>query len=223
MIRFKDALLIILTGIFLVACTNTYYVKLYDPLTYEESRFAPRDVQEGKPIGAEKIRVVIKGTADSRSDKTRLGDLVQYGVARTILFDKDIVLSHLFTNNLINCFELAGYEVILPKKFEATSEFNKEKADALIESEVMGFWVSMYMLPLEGNYVWGGVRFNVRLYEPETLREIWGDRFMGVSESWGIFDTEARYERIINQAYAKAMSDLFKAISDKKVKDILKK
>ena len=66
MIRFKYALPIILIGISLVACTHTYHVKLYDPLTYGESRFAPRDVQEGKPIGAEKIRVVIKGlqTAD---------------------------------------------------------------------------------------------------------------------------------------------------------------
>ena len=225
MIRFKNALLIILIGIPLVACTYpcTYYVKLYDPLTYEESKFAPRDVQGGKPIAKEKIRVVIKRTTDSRSDKTRLGGLVQYGVTRTILFDKDVGLSDLFTNNLINCFELAGYEVILPEKFEAASESDKEKADALVESDVMGFSVSMYMLPLEGNYVWGFVRFNVKLYEPETLREIWGDRFMGVSESWGIFDTEARYERIINQAYAKAMSDLFKAISDKKIRDILKK
>ena len=196
--------------------------KLYDPLTYEESKFAPRDVQGGKPIAKEKIRVVIKRTNDSRSDKTRLGGLVQYGVTRTILFDKDVALSDLFTNNLINCFELAGYEVILPEKFEAASESDKEKADALVESDVMGFSVSMYMLPLEGNYVRGFVRFNVKLYEPETLREIWGDRFMGVSESWGIFDTRSRYEGIINQAYAKAMSDLFKAISDNKIRDILK-
>jgi len=110
MIRLKNALLIILIGIPLVACTHTYYVKLYDPLTYEESRFAPRDVQEGKPTGAEKIRVVIKRSTDSRSDKTRLGDLVQYGVARTILFDKDIVLSDLFTNNLITLLSKIGFK-----------------------------------------------------------------------------------------------------------------
>ena len=225
MIRLKNALLIILIGIPLVACTYpcTYYVKLYDPLTYEESKLTPSDVQEGKSIATEKIRVVVKKTTDNRSDKAKLGGLVQYDVTRTILFDKDVVLSDLFTNNLINCFELAGYEVILPEKFGATSEFDKEKVDALVEFEVMGFSVSMYMLPLEGYYVWGFVRFNVKLCEPGELREIWGDRFVGVSESWGIFDTEARYERIINQAYAKAMSDLFNAISDKQIENILKK
>jgi hypothetical protein len=155
---FKNALLITYIGMSLVACT--YHVKLYDPLTYGKNKVAHGDVQGGKPIAADKIKVVIKRTTDNRLDKTRIGGLIGKSgqVFRTILFEKDVVFLDMFKNNLLNCFESAGYEVILIEKYEAASAFDKEKVKVFIESEVMRFWALLDQQPF-GDRVAADVMF----------------------------------------------------------------
>jgi hypothetical protein len=219
----RNALGLIFIGISLTACAlGVDRVKLYDPLTYkpvqeEGAKVAYADVQEIKPIAGEKIKVVIKGVRDNRPDITRIGVKKNaYGMAMgSVDVEKDVVFLELFTKNLINCFELAGYEAIPIKKFEATPTIDKEKAKAFIESEIRTFWVEFipgfFVVDAASNVI-----FEIRLFEPETNREIWSETFRGKGKVSGMAVTRAMFERSINLAYTEAMRSFYKTISDEK-------
>jgi hypothetical protein len=223
---FRNTFFLLLLSILLAACTHR--VKLYDPLTYgpsekEGTQVAQTGFQETKPIPAEKIRMVIKKAKDLRLDITKIGDA---GFLEPVEVEKGVVLSDVFTKNLMNCFELAGYEVISIDTFEAASSVDREKVTAWIEPEIMRFWVEFrlsdqavrQLLNLRESE--GDVMFQVRLYGPDRKREIWSQIFEGKGNSSRAFRS---LERSINSAYAEAMRDLYKAISDQKIRDILQK
>ena len=223
---FRSALFLLLLSILLTACTHR--VKLYDPLTYgpgekEGTRVAQTGFQEPKPIPAERIRMVIKKAKDLRLDITRVGDA---GFLEPVEIEKGVVLSDVFTKNLTNCFELAGYEVIPIDTFEAGSSVDREKVKAWIEPEIMRFWVEVRVSDqllrqfFNLREAQGEVMFRVRLYGPDGKREMWTQIFEGKANS---SRTSRSLERSINSAYAEAMRDLYKTISDQKTRDILQK
>ncbi len=223
---FRNTLFLLLLGIPLAACTHR--VNLYDPLTYgpgekEGSRVAQTGFEEPKPNPAEKIRMVIKKAKDLRLDITKIGDA---GFLEPVEVKKGVVLSDVFTKNLMNCFELAGYEVISVDTFEAASSVDREKVNAWIEPEIMRFWVEFrasdqtlrQLLNLRDAE--SEVMFQVRIYGPDRKREIWRHIFEGKGNSSRAFRS---LERSINSAYAEAMRDLYKAISDQKIREFLQK
>ena len=172
---------------------------------------------------AERIRMVIKKAKDLRLDITKIGDA---GFLEPVEIGKGVVLSDVFTKNLTNCFELAGYEVIPIDTFEAGSSVDREKVKAWIEPEIMRFWVEVRVSDQVQRQFFnlreaeGEVMFRVRLYGPDGKREMWTQIFEGKGNSSRAFRS---LERSINSAYAEAMRDLYKAISDQKIRDILQK
>jgi hypothetical protein len=64
------------------------------------------------------------------------------------------------------------------------------------------------------------VMFQIRIYGPDRKREIWRHIFEGKGNSSRAFRS---LERSINSAYAEAMRDLHKAISDQKTREFLQK
>jgi hypothetical protein len=223
---FRNILFLLLLGIPVAACTH--HVNLYDPLTdgpgkTEGSRVARTGFEEPKPMPAERIRMVINKARDLRLDITKIGDA---GFFEPVEVKKGVVLSDVFTKNLMNCFELAGYEVISIDTFEAASSVDREKVTAWIEPEIMRFWVEFRLSDqalrqlLNLREAEGDVMFQVRLYGPDRKREIWSQIFEGKGNSSRAFPS---LERSINSAYAEAMRNLYKAISDQKIRDILQK
>jgi len=223
---FRNTFFLLLLSILLAACTHR--VKLYDPLTYgpgrkEGTQVAQTGFQETRSIPAEKIRMVIKKAKDLRLDIKKIGDA---GFLEPVEVEKGVVLSDVFTKNLMNCFELAGYEVIPIDTFEAASSVDREKVKAWIEPEIMRFWVELRLSDqalrqlLNLREAEGDVMFQVRLYGPDRKREIWSQIFEGKGNSSRAFRS---LERSINSAYAEAMRELYKAISDQKIRDILQK
>ena len=222
----RNTFFLLLLSILLAACTHR--VKLYDPLTYgggekEGTPVAQAGFQEPKPIPAEKIRMVIKKAKDLRLDITKIGDA---GFLEPVEVKKGVVLSGVFTKDLMNCFELAGYEVIPVDTFEAASSVDREKVKAWIEPEIMRFWVEFRLSDqalrqlLNLREAGADVMFQVRLYGPDRKREIWSQIFEGKGNSSRAFRS---LERGINSAYAEAMKGLYKAISDQKIRDLLQK
>ena len=229
---FRNALFIIVIGISLAAC-STMRLKLYDPLTYGMSKTTQTDVKEVKLVTTEKIRVVIKKAKDLRPailsknlrpGVTRIGGFINvFGqVVHSFELEKDVVFLDLFTNNLISCFELAGYEVIPFEEFEVSSTVDKEKAKVLIESEILTFWVAVTPGISYIPDAPSGVAFTVILYELETRREIWSEVFMAKSQAYSL-KASVRYEKSINLAYAEAIRDLYKVISDGVMRNLLQK
>jgi len=226
----RNSLCLIFIGIFFTACSTAHF-KIYDPLTYRKGIVTQTDVQGVKSTNAEKIRVVIKKSYDIRPDivsknlrpgSTRIGGFINiFGqVVHSFELEKGVVFVDLFTDNLIRCFELAGYEAVPHEKYETNSTIDKEKFKGLIESQIITFWVGvlpgMYQIDAPSN-----VTFKVGLYELETNQEIWGEMITGRSHVFPL--TVASYEKGINLAYADAMKNLYKAISDEKFRNFLQK
>ena len=223
---FRNTLFLLLLGIPLAACTHR--VNLYDPFTYgpgekEGSRVAQTGFEEPKPNPAEKIRMVIQKAKDLRLDITKIGDA---GFLEPVEVKRGVVLSDVFTKNLMNCFELAGYEVISLDTFEAASSVDREKVNAWIEPEIMRFWVEFRASDqtlrqlLQLRDAESEVMFQVRIYGPDRKQEIWRHIFEGKGNSSRAFRS---LERSINSAYAEAMRDLYKAISNRKTREFLQK
>jgi hypothetical protein len=228
--KLRNLFILMVIGVSLMACAfGTDRVKLYDPLTYkpvpeEGVKAAYADVQDIKPITGEKIRMVIKGIRDNRPDISIIGAKKNtYGMTTgKVDVEEGVVFLDLFTKNLINCFELAGYEVIPAKVFEATSQIDKGNVKASINTEIRTFWVE-FMPGFWTVDAASNVIFEVRLFEPETTREIWSEIFRGQGKVSGMAVTRGMFEKSINIAYAEAMRNFYKAISDRKFRNMFEK
>lgn len=195
---------------------DSLFIRLHDPFTFGTSKSTQANVQEFKPMPGEKVRVVIKKAKDLRAIKK----MVAGNRYTPIMLENDAVLSDLFTENLTRCFEIAGYEVIPLGQFEATLTTNKEAVKAIIDSEIISFWVSSRS---DFPGLLGSVTFKIGVYEPKTNQEIWSEMFTGGSRTYPFFPTREKVEKSINLAYAEAMKKLYRAISDEKFKTLLRK
>lgn len=218
-------------GILLTACAfGTDRVKIYDPLTYKpateegETKAANADVQEVKPIAGEKISLVMKRIRDNRLDISKIGAKKNsYGMETgKVDVESGVVFIDLFTKNFVNCLESAGYEITPLKKFDSSSQTDKEKVRGFVEAEIRTFWTTFMPGFFTVDAV-GDVIFEVRLYEPETNKEIWSEMFRGKGTVSGVAVTRGMYEKSINMAYSEAMKNLYHAISDEKLRNMLQK
>lgn len=221
--------LVILLVLLMGCAFGTDRIKLYDPLTYkptaeERVKLAYADAPEIKPFVGETIRLTIKKIKDNRPDISKIGvKKNSYGmVTGSVDVEKGVVFLDIFTNNLIKCFELAGYEVIPTKKLGMTSEADKENIKGSIDADIRVFWVE-FMPGFWTVAAVSNVIFEIRLFESDTGREIWREIFRGEGKVSGMAVTRGMYEKSINIAYSEAMMNLYKAISDEKMRRIFKK
>lgn len=229
-LRFRNLLSLMLISVSLLACAfGTDRVRLYDPLTYKPIseggvKQAYADVPDIKPMTGEKIQIAIRRVRDNRPDISKIGAKKNsYGMTTgRVDVEEGVVFLDLFTRNLINCFELAGYKVIPVRKFEATPPIDKDNVKASIDAEIRTFWVE-FMPGFWSVDAASNVIFEVRLFEPETNREIWSEIFRGQGKVSGMAVTRGMFEKSINIAYAEAMRSFYTAISEEKIKNFLKK
>jgi hypothetical protein len=229
--RFRNLFGIICISILLSACAfGTDRVKLFDPLTYKPgteeggTKVANAAVQEIKPVGGEKINLVMKRIRDNRLDISKIGSKKNsYGMETgKVDVESGIVFIDLFTKNFVDCLEMAGYQITPLKKYDASSPAEKGRVKGLVEAEIRTFWTTM----MPGFFTVdaaGDVIFEVRLYEPETNKEIWSEMFRGKGVASGVAVTQGMYEKSINMAYSEAMKNFYHAISDEKIRNMLTK
>ena len=214
----------------LSACAfGTDRVKIHDPLTYKPAgdkgvKAANAGVQEMKPVSGEKIGLVLKRISDNRTDISKIGAKKNtYGMETgKVDVEEGVVFLDLFTKNLIDCLEWAGYEITPLKKYDGASQTDKNKFKGFVEAEIRTFWTTFMPGFFTVDAV-GDVIFEVRLYESETSKELWSEMFRGKGTVSGVAATRGMYEESINIAYSEAMKNFFSAISDEKVKSTLRK
>jgi hypothetical protein len=106
-------------------------------------------------------------------------------------------------------------------------EYELKKSEAIIcvrfnpwrfKNETVEFMPGFWTVDAASNVI-----FEVRLFEPETNREIWSDIFRGQGKVSGMAVTRGMYEKSINIAYAEAMRNFYRAISDERMKNIFRK
>ncbi len=214
--------------VLLSACAfGTDRVKLHDPLAYnpgEGAGIKAANADEVKPVAGEKVNLVLKRMRDNRTDISKIGAKKNtYGMETgKVDVEEGVVFMDLFAKHFVNCLELAGYEVIPLKTFDLASQADKEKAKGFVEAEIRTFWTT-FMPGFFAVDAVGDVIFEVRLFDPETNKEIWSEMFRGKGTVSGMAVTRGMYEKSINIAYSEAMKNLYNAISDDKIKGMLKK
>jgi len=238
--KFKVFLSLLFVGVSLPACVTQ--VKLYDPLIYKPIRadgikVTYGDVSEINPVNGEKIKVAIREIRDKRPNISCLGAKpssfdgvlfilfpISYLFMETGKVDVEngVIFLDLFKKHLINAFELVGFEIVPIASSDLTSMTEKESIKAFIEAEVKTFWVEF----IKGFAVVGAeseVLFEITLTEPNTNRIIWSDIFKGGNKvSSKLALRNEAFEQSINSAYAEAMKNFYRAISDDNFKNMLR-
>jgi len=211
-------------GICFTGCaTGVDHVKLYDPLTYQVPKNTGADVaydaaiQDVKPETSERMKLAIRKVRDTRLDISSIGVKKNtYGMAMgKIDVEESVNLLNLFKKNLINCLELAGYEVV-----DASQTREKIGSEPSVDVDIRMFWVEFmpgfFVVDAASNVI-----FEMRLIDSQTNQEIWSDTFRGKGKvSSGFAVTKDMFEQSINIAYAEAMKSLYVAIADGKLKNL---
>jgi len=225
----RNGLCVLILGLLVISCAfGTDRVKLYDPLTYkpeqqEGTNTAIASSVEVKPMEGDLILLALKRIRDNRPDISRIGAKKNtYGInTGNVDVEESVVFVDLFTKNLINCFESAGYKTMAMREYDTISSLDKEKVKGLIETEIRNFWVEfmpgMFVVDAASNVV-----FEVRLYDPAGNKEIWSETFRGTGKVSGMAVTRSMFERSINIAYAEATRQLRSALADEKTRRIFK-
>lgn len=228
--KFRILISSIFVMCFFTACAmGVDRVKLYEPLTYkpekeEAVKSAHAAVPQEKKLNSKNIKLAMNKVKDNRQDISCIGAKKNaYGMKMgKVDVEEGVVFIDLFKKNLINAFELAGYEIVPVKSSATNFADNKEDAKALVDAEVRTFWVEfmpgLFVVDAESDVI-----FEVRFIDRETNREIWSETFRGKGKVSGIAVTRSMFEESINLAYADAMKKFYGAISDDKVRNLFTK
>ncbi len=92
---------------------------------------------------------------------------------------------------------------------------------AFVDADVRAFWTEF----MPGFFVVDAasdVVFEVKLSRPDSTREIWSDTFRGKGKVSGMAVTRGMFEESLNLAYSEAMKNLYKEISEDKMRQAFK-
>jgi len=214
----KKCLGLIVGCILLVGCaTGVDNVKLYQPLEYEpqQKSVVYASASEYKPVEGNKILLALRRVSDSRPDISVIGVKKNtYGMPMgKVDVEKGKVFIDLFTQNLVEVLNRAGFEVIEPQKYKILHEEKKQEAKLLLDADVRTFWVEcmpgFWAVSADSNVI-----FEVHLFNAETNQEIWSETFRGKGHVPGLAIDRKGFEQSINMAYSEAMKSFYKVISD---------
>ncbi|MCW1299549.1 MAG: hypothetical protein QXD02_04490 [Candidatus Parvarchaeum sp.] len=114
---FIKFILLFLMCFFTACATGVSHVKLYDPLTYKsekEKGVGSVYASIHQQLSSKNIKLAMNKVKDNRPDITCIGVKKNtYGMKMgKVDVEEGVVFIDLFKKNLINVFELAGYEII---------------------------------------------------------------------------------------------------------------
>ncbi|MCK5681220.1 hypothetical protein KAI46_10475, partial [bacterium] len=112
----------------------------------------------------------------------------------------DKKLDSLLTQYFSVALQEAGYEVTIFDE-QSQDDLSKAKFDAIIEGEIITFWMDLYMM------VWHKVALDVRAINPTDEKLLWEGRIEGAEHRALWIGATGEYERIIREALTKALNN----------------
>lgn len=111
---------------------------------------------------------------------------------------KEVKIEELLTQYFIEALQQAGYNAVLDKSSPG-SVAPQLKCDAIIEGEVVEFWLDLYMM------VWHKVGVNVKAINPADQKVLWEKLIQGSETRTLWVGAKGEFERVIREAMTKAL------------------
>lgn len=110
-----------------------------------------------------------------------------------------VKIDELLTQYFIDALKQAGYNAFLEKPALAGAPTPQLKCDAIVEGEVVTFWMDLYMM------VWHQVGVKVKALNPATQAVVWERNIQGSEKRTLWVGATGEFERIVREAMTKAL------------------
>ncbi len=162
--------------------------------------------------------VLVKQFTDKRKDTQYIGNKRNlYGmVLGHIGTEEGVKLEVLLTTYFADALKEAGYNAII-QETQVTSIPNLIKFDAIIEGEILEFWLDLYMA------VWHKVDVKVKAINSRTQKVFWEKDIQGEQKNVLWVGATSEYEKVINQALTKALNQAAKEFASDEFYRTMKK
>jgi hypothetical protein len=132
--------------------------------------------------------------------------------------EEGVSLTDVLTNYFVEAMREAGYTVVVSKGTNAPQESEKMKFDAMIDGEIIEFWLDLYMA------VWHYTTIKLTAKHPDSKEVLWEKVIHGEEKNTLWLGATSEYEKAIRQSLTKALNktaselaseDFFKAVKGK--------
>ena len=108
-----------------------------------------------------------------------------------------VSIGNLLTEYFVEALHRVGYQADI---YDKTVDYDKETYDAIIEGEIVEFWMDLYMA------VWHRVGVKVKALDVLSEKVLWEKLIQGAEKRVLWIGATSEYERIIREAITKALN-----------------
>ena len=114
--------------------------------------------------------------------------------------EEGLNLNDVLTNYFVEAMREAGYTVVVSKETKAPEELEKVKFDAMIDGEIVEFWLDLYMA------VWHYTTTKLTAKHPDSKEVLWEKVIHGEEKNVLWIGATSEYEKVIRQSLTKALN-----------------
>ena len=119
--------------------------------------------------------------------------------------ESGVSLAEILTKYFAESLSEAGYKTVVMKEAKMPDGSEKIKFDAMLEGEIVEFWMDLYVA------VWHKVGVKLTVKHPDSKEVLWEKLVQGEEKNVLWLGATGEYEKVIHQALTKALN---KAISE---------
>jgi len=162
--------------------------------------------------------LLVKRFTDKRPVTAFIGNKRNgYGmVVGNIGLQDGILLEDLLTQYFAEALREAGYNAVIDKDRQQFPQQNI-KFDAVIDGQIVEFWLDLYMA------VWHRVGVVIRVLDPDSNKVLWENIMEGAEKRVLWIGATGEYERIIREALTKALNRAAEEFASDRFQQAIKK
>lgn len=117
--------------------------------------------------------------------------------------EEGVKLENLLTGYFAEALKEAGYKVVIEEPQSADKQHG-EKFDAIIDGEILEFWLDLYMK------VWQTIEIKTRAIQPVNRTVLWEETIKADQSNVLWVGATGEFEKVINEALTKALNQAAK-------------
>lgn len=162
--------------------------------------------------------IMVKQFVDKRKDKEHIGNKRNmFGmVLGNIGTEEGVKLEVLLTKYFAEALKEAGYNIAL-QGTQQTETPGQVKFDAIVDGEIIEFWLDLYMK------VWHNTEVKLRVLDPSNQEVLWEKNIQSDQSNVLWVGASGEYEKVISESLTKALNQAAKEFASDAFYQTLKK